>query len=186
MVIYAADQGLMGGQNGMWGMGDHFRPIAAHELMMQIPLIFRQPGKIPAGKTSDLFVSNYDFMPSLLGYLGMGEKMPQKPKSPGRDFSGVLRGETIPWENVTYYEMETVRAIRAERWKYVARFPKGPFELYDMKADPQERFNLYGQPGTEATRAELDGRLNDFFTKYADPQYDIWKGGRSKAKRHAE
>jgi arylsulfatase A-like enzyme len=186
IVIYAADQGLMGGQNGMWGMGDHFRPIAAHELMMQIPLIFRQPGKIPAGKTSDLFVSNYDFMPSLLGYLGMGEKMPQKPKSPGRDFSGVLRGETIPWENVTYYEMETVRAIRAERWKYVARFPKGPFELYDMKADPQERFNLYGQPGTEATRAELDGRLNDFFTKYADPQYDIWKGGRSKAKRHAE
>ena len=25
-----------------------------------------------------------------------------------------------------------------------------------------------------------------FFAKYADPQYDIWKGGRSKAKRHTD
>jgi hypothetical protein len=37
LVVYSSDQGWMGGQNGMWGMGDHFRPIGAHELMMQIP-----------------------------------------------------------------------------------------------------------------------------------------------------
>ena len=29
-------------------------------------------------------------------------------------------------------------------------------------------------------------RLNDFFARYADPQYDIWKGGKSKAKRLVE
>ena len=33
-----ADQGWMGGQNGLWGMGDHTRPDRRHELMMQIPL----------------------------------------------------------------------------------------------------------------------------------------------------
>jgi len=54
-----------------------------------------------------------------------------------------------------------------------------------MQADPQERFNLHGQPGTDAIRAELTGRIGEFFARYADPQYDIWKGGRSKAKRHA-
>jgi arylsulfatase A-like enzyme len=186
LVVYASDQGWMGGQNGMWGMGDHFRPIGAHELMMQIPLIFRQPGKIPAGKTSDIMVSNYDFMPTLLGYLGLGESMPQQPKSPGRDFSAALRGGAIAWDNAMFYEMETVRAVRTEDWKYVARYPNGPLELYDMKKDPRERFNLYGQPGTEARRAELAKRLDDFFARYADPQYDIWKGGRSKAKRHTE
>ena len=183
VVVYAADQGWMGGQNGMWGMGDHFRPIGAHELMMQIPLIFRQPGRIPAGKTSELLVSNYDFLPSVLGHLGLGAKMPQKPKSPGRDFSAALLGQTIPWDNVTFYEMESCRAIRTDDWKFVARFPNGPYELYDMKADPRERFNLYGQPGTDAKRAELAKRLDDFFARYTDPQYDIWKGGRSKAKR---
>lgn len=183
LVVYSADQGWMGGQNGIWGMGDHTRPIGAFELMMQIPLIFRQPGKIPAGQTSDLLVSNYDFLPSLLGYLGLGRKMPGASVSPGRDFSPVLRGEKITWENVILYEMESCRAIRAERWKYVTRFPSGPFELYDMQSDPHERFNLYGQPGTESIRAELAARLDGFFAKYADPQYDIWKGGRSKARR---
>ena len=183
LVVYASDQGWMGGQNGMWGMGDHFRPIGAHELMMQIPLIFRQPGRIPSGKTSDIIVSNYDFMPTVLSHLGLGEKMPQKPKSPGRDFSAVLRGEAIPWDDVMFYEMETCRAIRTDRWKCVLRHPDGPDELYDMQADPQERFNLHGQPGTDAIRGELTGRIGEFFARYADPQYDLWKGGRSKASR---
>lgn len=183
LVVYAADQGWMGGQNGMWGMGDHFRPIGAHDLMMQIPLLFRQPGKIPAGRTNDFLVSNYDFLPSVLSHLGLGDKMPQKPKSPGRDFSAVLRGETIPWDNTIFYEMESCRAIRTDDWKYVARHPSGPNELYDMKADPRERVNLFGQPGTEAKRDELAKRLDAFFRQYADPQYDVWNGGRSKASR---
>ena len=183
LVVYASDQGWMGGQNGMWGMGDHFRPVGAHELMMQIPLIFRQPGRIQAGRTSDALVSNYDFMPTVLSYLGLGGKMPTAPKSPGRDFAPIVRGEPTAWDNVTFYEMETVRAIRTDGWKYVARFPQGPFELYDMKADPRERVNLYGQPAAEPMRAELARKLDAFFARYADPQYDIWKGGRSKAKR---
>ncbi len=183
LVVYAADQGWMGGQNGMWGMGDHFRPIGAHDLMMQIPLLFRQPGKIPAGRTNDFLVSNYDFLPSVLSHLGLADKMPQKPKSPGRDFSAVLRGETIPWDNTIYYEMESCRAIHTDDWKYVARHPAGPNELYDLKADPRERFNLFGQPGTEAKRDELAKRLDAFFRQYADPKYDLWNGGRSKASR---
>ena len=31
LVVYASDQGWMGGQNGMWGMGDHFRPTGARD-----------------------------------------------------------------------------------------------------------------------------------------------------------
>lgn len=182
LVVYAADQGWMGGQNGLWGMGDHTRPFGAHELMMQIPLIFRQPGRIPAGRASDLLVSNYDFLPTVLAQLGLGERMPRAPKSPGRDFSPALRGEPLAWDNTVFYEMENTRAIRTDDWKYVARHPAGPFELYDLRRDPRERFNLYGQPGTTAKREELAGRLGAFFATYADPQYDRWQGGRTKAK----
>ncbi len=152
--------------------------------MMKIPFIFRQPGRIPSGRTSDILVSNYDFMPTVLSHLGLGGRMPAQPKSPGRDFSAVLRGAAIPWDDVMYYEMETARAIHVGDWKYVSRHPNGPYELYDLTADPHERFNVFGQPGTEAKRAELSLRLDQFFAQYADPQYDIWKGGRSKAKRH--
>lgn len=187
LVVYASDQGWMGGQNGLWGMGDHTRPTGAHELMMQIPLIFHQSSKIAAGGMSDLLVSNYDFLPSVLGYLGLRDKQPKQPRLPGRDFSRVLKGESLPaWDNTVFYEMETCRAIREKRWKYVSRFPNGPHELYDMEADPQERFNLYGQPGTQAEITRLSVRLEAFFKDYADPKYDVVKGGGSKAKRVTE
>ena len=184
LVIYSSDQGWMGGQNGLWGMGDHTRPIGAHELMMQIPLILSQPGSIPAGATSDLLVSNYDFLPSLLGHLGLSDKLPATPKLPGRDFSAVLRGGKMEaWDNTVFYEMETCRAVRGERWKYVHRHPAGPDELYDMQADSRERFNLLGQPGMEPVVEEMSAKLEAFFQTYADPQYDLLHGGKSKAKR---
>jgi len=150
---------------------------------MQIPLIFRQPGRIPAGKTADQLVSNYDFLPSVLSYVGLAERTPRQPPLPGRDFSPVLRGEAIEWDHAVFYEMETCRAIRTDQWKLVLRHPSGPHELYNMQADPRERFNLYGQTGTEMVRDDLSQRLSAFFKKYADPQYDLWQTGRSKARR---
>jgi arylsulfatase A-like enzyme len=183
LVVYAADQGWMGGQNGIWGMGDHTRPVAAHELMMQIPFLFRHVGQIPANSTSDVLVSNYDFLPSILHYLGLGDRIPESPALPGRDFSPILHGKSIDWDNTVFYEMEGCRAVRTHDWKLVLRHPDGPHELYAMSTDPQERFNLFGQPGTEAIRSQLEIQLREFFAQYADPQYDIWNGGRSKARR---
>lgn len=186
VVIYAADQGWMGGQNGIWGMGDHTYPIGANDLMMQIPFIVTHPGLIPAGRSSDLIVSNYDFMPTLLGYLDLD--MPDEIKSPGRDFSPELRGDkTFKWfENEMFYEMETTRAIRTDKWKYVERYPNGPYELYNIELDPRERFNMYGQPGSEEKRKELSGKLQKFFGHYVDSTYDLWHGGKSKAKVHSQ
>ena len=46
IVVFAGDQGWMGGQNGFFGMGDHTRPMGAHDLMMQVPLIVSHPSKI--------------------------------------------------------------------------------------------------------------------------------------------
>lgn len=184
LVVYAADQGWMGGQNGFFGMGDHTKPIAAHDLMMQIPLIFRQPGAVTTG-TSDLLVSNYDFLPSVLDQLGLGHRLPEEANLPGRSFASVLKDEPVEWTNEMIYEMEGCRSYRDDRWKIVLRrFPDGPSELYDLQHDPQERFNLFGQAELAAKQAEMIAKLEAKFATYADPQYDLWKGGRSKAKLH--
>jgi arylsulfatase A-like enzyme len=181
LVVFTADQGWMGGMNGLWGMGDHTRPMGAFDGMMHVPLLFRQPGRIAPGTTSDLLVSNYDFLPSVLSYLGLGTALREaKPRSPGRDFAPVLDGKTIPWDNVVHYEMEYVRAIRTADWKYVHR-PQGPFELYDLKNDPHEKFNRYGQPPQAQVQQDLKRRLEDFFQRTAEPKYDLYRGGTSKA-----
>ena len=81
--------------------------------------------------------------------------------------------------------MESCRSLRTEKWKYIERrSPEGPGELYDMEIDPMERFNLFGQAGYEETQAKLAAQLLKFFDTYADPEYDIWNGGGSKARRH--
>ena len=184
IVVFAGDQGWMGGQNGFFGMGDHTRPMTAHDLMMQVPLIFRHPrGMKPA--RSDIMVSNTDFLPSVLDYMGLKHRIPKQANLSGRSFADVLRGKEIDWETAMYYEMESCRSVRTENWKYIARQnPDGPGELYDMKNDPQERFNLFNQPSHASIQRQLAAKLDRFFDRYADPKYDIWNGGISKARRH--
>jgi len=180
LVIFTADQGWSGGQKGIWGMGDHTRPLHAFDSTMHIPLIFRHAGTIPSGQKSDLMVSNYDLLPTVLSYLGLSEKMTNNPKLPGRNYSMALKGKSLGWENVIFYEFENVRAIRTDEWKYVERYPDGPHELYNLKNDPDERFNLYGQPKQTNIQKKLRARLYQFYNRFADPKYDLWHGGKSK------
>lgn len=183
LVVFAGDQGWMGGQNGFFGMGDHTRPIGAHDLMMQIPFIFRQPGSVVPGK-SDLLVSNIDFYPTVLDHMGFANRIPKKPALPGHSLAPILKGEEVEWTDEMAYEFEGTRSFRTDDWKIVLRkFPDGPSELYDMVNDPHERFNLFGQPEHAAIQTEMIAKLEAYFNQWADPQYDIWHGGRSKSRR---
>jgi len=180
LVIFTADQGWAGGHGGFWGMGDHTRPLTAYDPMMSIPLIWRQPGRIPAAAEPDLMVANYDLLPTLLHYVGLGASAPKTPELPGRSFEPVLRGESVEWENVVYYEFENLRAVRTDTWKYIERTGGGPDELFDLQRDPEERNNLHGQRPQAAVQNELRQRLYAFFERYADPRWDLWKGGGAK------
>jgi arylsulfatase A-like enzyme len=180
LVIFTADQGLCGGHHGMWGMGDHSRPLHTYDETCHIPLIFHHPTGIPAGKRLDLMVSNYDLMPTVLSYLGFKDSVPKKPQSPGCDYSAALRSQRVKWNNVIFYEFENSRMIRTPNWKYTRRFPSGPDELYDLRNDANEGENLIDQPEHAAIQKRLAERLDAFFHRYADPKYDLWRGGGSK------
>lgn len=182
VVVFCADQGLAGGHSGFWGMGDHTRPLTAYDWTMHIPTIWRHPGRIAEGNRVDRLISNYDLMPTLLSHLGLSGRMPDDPPRPGRDYSAALRGEEMAdWEDEVFYEFEDVRAIRTTRWKYIERFREGPDELFDLGDDPGERTNLIDRPELADVRRRLGRRLEAFFDRYAEPEYDLWRGGRSKS-----
>jgi arylsulfatase A-like enzyme len=162
-------------------MGDHTRPFTGYDWTTHVPLIWRHPAKVAAGKRSDVMVSNYDFLPSVLDYLGLKDRQAAEPPSPGRSYAAVVRGERIDWDNVTYFDFENVRSIRTDPWKLITRFPKGPDELYDVAADSGERTNLIDRAEHAMTREALHRRLDAFFARYADPKYDLSRGGTSKA-----
>lgn len=50
LIVFTGDNGWAGGQQGIWGMGDHTRPLSAFEYTMRVPLIWWQPGRIAKGK----------------------------------------------------------------------------------------------------------------------------------------
>ena len=57
--------------------------------------------------------------------------------------------------------------LRTKDWKLVSRV-NGRDELYDLKADPKEKRNLFGQAGTEEIRAALKSRQLLWLMQTAD------------------
>ncbi|MGI9473361.1 MAG: PVC-type heme-binding CxxCH protein [Rubripirellula sp.] len=193
LIVFVADQGWVGGHGGFFGMGDHTRPLTARDGMMRIPLIWRQPKSIANHRREDQLIANYDLMPTLLGQIGLGDQMPTSPKSPGSDYSHLLktnsdRAVETPASktasDAVFYEFENLRCVRTESHKYVHRHPNGPHELYDLTVDPDEFMNLADDPTQSALRSELKTRLDQFYETYSLPKYDMWNGGTSQVRIH--
>ncbi len=184
LIVFAGDNGWSGGQHGIWGMGDHTRPLSAFEHTMRVPLIYRQPGKIVAHKTCDLIVSHRDFLPSMLDYLAIGSTVPPIANLTGRSYAEVLRGDGEPkaWDPTLFYEFENMRCIRTPTMKWIERKGDEVDELYDLTSDPDEQRNLAGSPAHTDARSALKQRLDEFFNKNATPEFDLWQGGKSKAR----
>lgn len=189
IVIFVADQGWEGGHGGFFGMGDHTRPLTARDRMMQIPMIWRHPKSIAAGVRENKMIANYDLMPTLLGHLGIADKMPAAPKSPGEDLSSLLdtnrsQKPTLYQDDAIFYEFENLRCVRSETHKYIHRHPNGPHELYDLMDDPEEFVNLVAMPKHAETRDMLKARLDAFYKQHSLPKYDMWNGGTSQVRIH--
>jgi arylsulfatase A-like enzyme len=182
LIIFTADNGWAGGHNGLWGMGDHTRPLSAFDAQMRVPLLWWQPGAIPAGQVSGSQVSHVDFLPTLLEQLGMGDTFPGDTNPPGRSYAPMLRGASVEdWSDVVYYEMEDMRCVRTPAGKLVERLGDEVDELYDLASDPGENRNLTAASPPPAFRGALEKQLDAFFRKHASAKYDLWKGGTSLA-----
>jgi arylsulfatase A-like enzyme len=179
LVIFTADQGAAYGQHGLWGNTSQARPNPAYDQNMRIPLIIRQPGRIRAGTEQDIMVNQFDMLPTILDFLGFSDK--EIANTPGNSFAPFLVGGSVPWDNTVFYEYINTRAIQTDEWKYVKRLLQKPNELYDMANDPGERVNLADDPQYQSVREELDAHMTAFYDRFANPRWDIWKGGTAKA-----
>ena len=181
LVIYTSDQAASYGQHGFWGNTSWSFPFTVSNVHMQVPLILRHPGRIPAGTETDRLVGQYDFFPTVLDYLGMGEVTIDN--TPGKSFTPLLHGDDSDWRDAVFFEFVTLRVIRTPKWKYMKRFDREePDTLFDMETDPGETTNLVGDPAYAEIVDVLDDELNAFFETYAASEYDLWNGGTAKGR----
>jgi len=166
LVIFLSDNGFSCGHHGFWGKGNGTLPRNMYENSIKVPAIFSHPSVIPQGEVADAMVSAYDFMPTVLDYLGL--PVPTDSNSPGSSFAPLLRGGQVPPSEhvVVFDEYGPVRMIRTKEWKYVYRHAHGPHELFDLRNDPDERENLAGEPAHQAKARELKGAMDEWFVRY--------------------
>jgi arylsulfatase A-like enzyme len=179
LVIYTSDQGNFFGQHGLWGHTDFSFPASLYDTAMNIPLIVRYPGVIEKGQVSDLFIGQYDLMPTILDMAGSHVEIAD---SPGRSFAEHLRGgDLASWGDAVYMDQEATRVIRTDQYSYWKRLKgTGKNELYDIQKDPKQEIDLYGNPDYAEVASELDRRLTEFFDTHSNAKYDLWRGGSVK------
>lgn len=170
VVVYTSDQGFYMGQNG-W-----FDKRFMYDQSMQIPLLARWPGKTKPGTTTDALVQNIDFAPTMLDLAGL----PVPAWMQGLSLKPVLlNGKAklprtdLYYRFYEYYADHTVLphlGVRTREHKLIYFYTVDEWEFYDLKNDPQELINRYGQKAYEKTVAEMKEKLRAAKMRYDDTE----------------
>ena len=118
-------------------------------------------------------VGSYDYLPTLLDYLGLPAH--KDSKLPGHSYTGFLRGRSPKWRNRLYFEYSYVRGLRTETLKYVERTKEFPSELYDLEADPGETENVIRDTAYAKLLATMRADLARFFQDRGAPPLENWR-----------
>jgi arylsulfatase A-like enzyme len=159
IVVYTSDQGFFLGDHGLYDKR------FMYEESLRTPFLVRWPAAVRPGSTADALALNVDFAPTFLEAAGVAVPAAMQ----GRSLLPVLRGETpADWRTAIYYRYyhdpghHNTRAhygVRTATHKLIHFWKKDQWELFDLRSDPAELRNLYGQPGQEAVTAELKATL---------------------------
>jgi arylsulfatase A-like enzyme len=84
----------------------------------RVPLLISWPPMFDQGRVCDALVQNIDLMPTLLNLCGI--ELHLAPAFDGIDLAGLLRGEVESVRDDLYLEVGYTRAVRTDRWKYIA------------------------------------------------------------------
>jgi arylsulfatase A-like enzyme len=181
LVIYTSDQGFFLGDHG------YFDKRFMYEESLRMPFLARYPNAIKPATTNSDMVLNLDFAETFLDFAG--QKAP--PDMQGRSFRPILEGHTPrDWRQSMYYRywmhladhgVPAHYGVRTKQWKLIYYYGKAlgtagsidrdtapEWELFDMRKDPHEMKNVYGDPSNEKVVTELKKELARLRKVYRD------------------
>ena len=110
---------------------------------LRIPFMVRWPGKIPAGRVSDLLFYQPDVLPTLAELTGA---------KPPADIDGIsilpeIMGDSGQQKQheFLYWEFGSQTAVRINHWKAIQPRKDAPWELYDLTKDISEENSVAEQ-----------------------------------------
>lgn len=170
LIVYTSDQGFYMGEHG-W-----FDKRFMYEESMRTPLIMRLPERMKKRGAVKEMVQNIDYAPTFLELAGV--KVPSDIQ--GMSLLPLLQDKKMDhWRSALYYHYyeypgeHAVRrhyGIRTERYKLIRFYGAdvNTWELFDLKKDPMEMNNLYGNDKYKERVVELKAELEAL-----QQQYDV-------------
>lgn len=180
IVIYSSDQGFFLGEHGL------FDKRYMYEESIKMPFIIRWPGVVKPGTRCEDMVTNVDFAETFLDIAGVEAPADMQ----GRSFVPLLKGEKPEdWPTSFYYRYyhdpnehgtPAHYGVRTERYKLIYFWRLGHWELFDLKNDPNEMVNLYGNKKYAKVQKELTKELYRLKKQVGDEDqfanYDLKSG----------
>jgi arylsulfatase A-like enzyme len=167
-LVWSSDHGFFLGEHRFYDKRLMYEPS------IRIPLMIRYPPRIPAGSGAAPMVLNLDLAPTLLDLVGA----PAHAQFQGRSLMTLLADPATRWRTDWLYEyydypgdeqVRPCRGVRTERYKYIHYFTAPEeFELYDLKSDPDELHNLYGDARHADLSRQLAARLDELRRETGD------------------
>jgi arylsulfatase A-like enzyme len=180
-IFYAADNAPA------TGGGDNNKSTCYDGRIAQI--VSWPGGGVKQGVAVDSVTMNIDYLPTILEICGVA--VPPAAKADGQSFLPLLTGKPYEARKVNFIEHACARAVRTDRWKYIAlRDVKGyPVSrdknyggqtdlLFDLKADPDEKKNLFKDPAHAEILKELQALLSAHCATYDYPFGEFGGGKR--------
>ena len=159
LVVFLSDHGEMGGSHGM-----RHKHVPYAE-SVEIPLVWRWPGVLPAGTTYAGPICGVDVYPTTAGLCGV----PTAGAVAGVDHAEPLRSGApthlrdavlLQWEAPRFaFGDHPYRGVRTDRHTYVVGRDEAFCLLFDRARDPFELRNLFWDEPPVAVTAGLHARL---------------------------
>jgi len=140
-----------------------------------MPLLVRYPKEIKPGSVNDDIVLNLDFAPTFLDFAGAAKPAEMQ----GRSIRRLLQGNPPKeWRTSMYYHyyeypgahmVKRHYGVRTRRYKLIHfYYDIDAWELYDLRNDPNELNNVYGDPAYADTVKQLEAELERLRKQYGD------------------
>jgi arylsulfatase A-like enzyme len=173
IVIYASDHGDFVGNHGLVEKG-----VFGHnffEEILRVPLIFRWPGRIPAGTVRPELVELMDIYPTLAELCNL--TVPTNLPPVGQSLAGTLQKQIPTSRPYVISENWSQATVITPDFKYGqwldSLHPDTDYRswnnmLTQRSTDPSEIKNLIADPAHAATQKELQGHLTEWVGKVND------------------
>ncbi|MBS11831.1 MAG: sulfatase [Gemmatimonadetes bacterium] len=168
IVVFTSDHGEMMGGHGRMSKN------VIYEESFNVPFLIRYANGIQA-RTDDLMLGTPDIYPTLLGLMGLGDRIPDAVE--GVDRSSVIRdGSGVRPDAAAYMRLPPgrpsggPRGVRTHRYTYQCGRPNQDAMLFDNTQDPYQMDNLAGKAPDLVK--EMVGQMEAELERIQDPWLD--------------